>query len=334
MQKIVVTPVKNESWILSLTLACHSLWADKIIVADQKSDDNTREICLQFPKVQLIKNDSTQFNEAERRQILLNEVRKNNKNALIFALDADEILSAEALDNSFWQELSKKIHPGMSISMQWMQLWDGFETYNNSKTWRDKKVFAYYDDGVSNFGKGLMHLPRVPDSYLDNFIDIETPKVLHFQFVNLNRSQAKQRYYQVLDKVIGRVKNDFKNNFIYGVTKQKPKLLPIPKKWLAGYLERGINFSYDKKENTYWNKEIIKYFLKHTSKEFKWLDIWDIDWKKETERLNLLNTGQGPFADPRGITIKIYHRLQKTELINTSLRNLMMYFFNTIKQGK
>lgn len=110
MEKIVVIPVKNEAWILPLSLACHSLWADKIIVADQNSEDNTVEICQQFQKVKLITNSNKEFNEAERRQILLDEVRKDHKQALIFALDADEILSAEVLEKKFWQELPKKYH--------------------------------------------------------------------------------------------------------------------------------------------------------------------------------------------------------------------------------
>lgn len=334
MEKIVVIPVKNEAWILPLSLACHSLWADKIIVADQNSEDNTAEICRQFPKVKLITNNNKEFNEAERRQILLDEVRKDYKQALIFALDADEILSAEVLEKKFWQELTKKISPGMSISMPWIQIWGNIKWYNNSRTWRTKKCFAYYDDGKSNFGTGLMHLPRVPDKYLNNILEIETPKVIHFQFIDLDRCKAKQRYYQVLDKTINRVTNDFKNNFIYGVTKQKPKLLITPEEWIKEYSKKGINFNIKKQTNTYWNKEIISLFKKYNVKKFKWLDIWDIDWQKEAEKINLPNTNKEKIFDPRNIIIKIYHKLQRTSLINIYVRNIILYIFNIIKISK
>ena len=41
---IVITPVRNEAWVLDAFLTCTSSWADYIILADQHSDDGTREI--------------------------------------------------------------------------------------------------------------------------------------------------------------------------------------------------------------------------------------------------------------------------------------------------
>lgn len=179
-----------------------------------------------------------------------------------------------------------------------------------------------------------MHLPRVPDKYLNNILEIETPKVIHFQFIDLDRCKAKQRYYQVLDKTINRVTNDFKNNFIYGVTKQKPKLLITPEEWIKEYSRKGINFNIKKQTNTYWNKEIISLFKKYNVKKFKWLDIWDIDWQKEAEKINLPNTNKEKIFDPRNIIIKIYHKLQRTSLINIYVRNIVLYIFNIIKISK
>jgi len=72
---ICLTPVKNESWILEKFLKCASLWADHIIVADQNSQDNSREIAAKFPKVHIINNPS-QFHEGERQALLLREARK------------------------------------------------------------------------------------------------------------------------------------------------------------------------------------------------------------------------------------------------------------------
>ena len=73
---ICLTPVRNEEWILDRFLRCASLWADHIIVADQGSDDRSREIARSFPKVTLIRNDSAEFNEPERQKMLIDAARQ------------------------------------------------------------------------------------------------------------------------------------------------------------------------------------------------------------------------------------------------------------------
>ena len=61
---IVLMPVKNEAWILPLSLQAASVWADMIILSDQGSTDGSKEIARRFPKVHLIENDSLgEFNE-------------------------------------------------------------------------------------------------------------------------------------------------------------------------------------------------------------------------------------------------------------------------------
>ena len=62
---ICLTPVRNESWILEKFLKCASLWADIIIIADQESDDGSREIAKNFEKVKLVDNKSGYFSEAK-----------------------------------------------------------------------------------------------------------------------------------------------------------------------------------------------------------------------------------------------------------------------------
>ena len=77
MRKIVVvTPVKNEEWLLERFLAVTSRFADHIIVADQQSTDASRSICARFPKVHLVSNDSLAYDEAHRQKLLLTEARR------------------------------------------------------------------------------------------------------------------------------------------------------------------------------------------------------------------------------------------------------------------
>lgn len=124
-------PVKNEEWILETSLASSSLWADYIIVADQHSTDRTEEICKKFEKVIYVKNNHPGLNQSIARQLLLDEARKIPGNNLIFVLDADEILSANALhDTHFWKTLDT-LKEGQSVVLQWITLRGSIKTYRN-----------------------------------------------------------------------------------------------------------------------------------------------------------------------------------------------------------
>lgn len=48
-----LTPVKNEACILERFLYAASLWADHIIVADQMSTDESREIAKKIQRLYL-----------------------------------------------------------------------------------------------------------------------------------------------------------------------------------------------------------------------------------------------------------------------------------------
>jgi hypothetical protein len=51
MKIIALMPVRNEAWVLPHSLACLSAFCDVILVNDQSSEDESREICRRFPKV-------------------------------------------------------------------------------------------------------------------------------------------------------------------------------------------------------------------------------------------------------------------------------------------
>ena len=95
---VVLTPVRNESWILERFLAVTSQFADVIIVADQRSTDASREICRRFAKVIVIDNADPEYNERSRQQQLIAAARELVSGAkILMAIDADEILAADSL---------------------------------------------------------------------------------------------------------------------------------------------------------------------------------------------------------------------------------------------
>ena len=73
---IVLTPVRNEAWVLHAFLKATSLWADHIIIADQMSTDGSREIYPQYEKVIVIDNPRTEMHQARTRQLLFEAAKK------------------------------------------------------------------------------------------------------------------------------------------------------------------------------------------------------------------------------------------------------------------
>ena len=96
---VVLTPVRNEAWILERFLSVTSQFADLIVLADQGSTDNTTAIATRFPKVVVIPNEDPGFDEAHRQDLLLTAARERVPlPRILLALDADEILAADAMD--------------------------------------------------------------------------------------------------------------------------------------------------------------------------------------------------------------------------------------------
>ena len=196
---IVMTPVRNEAWVLHAFLRATSLWADCIIVADQMSTDGSRDIYPQYEKVILIDNNNPNFNEAERQTMLVAKAREvaAGRDCILFGLDADEILQAD------WQTTNDGKHilnsvPGDVFWFKWAQLAPDKQHYGDSAFY----PWMFHDDGVEPHGNYVrnMHSMRIPYPigekqmyYVNDF------RVLHCGLLDAERIAAKNRFYQFVD---------------------------------------------------------------------------------------------------------------------------------------
>lgn len=328
VKKIVVMPIKNEGWILDCSLSCASLWADHIIVADQSSTDNSAKICQSYKKVIYILNEATNLDQSYARQILLEKTRDlfGNDN-IILALDADEILSSNFINNQDFNGIVDKLNPGQSLKLHWVMVFDELSKYINDKksVWTNNyKHFIFRDDGKYNFSNKKTSEPRMPDEYTKNSFYYDEVKVLHLQFIDMERMLSKQRRYRMADYL---EKQNFlkavKVNRMYFITKKLSDLRKdvLPVNWLNNY--DNINLKI-KTEYLYWfDFEVLKIFKQYGIKLFSWLDIWDIDWDKK--RLVAIEQGYGSeipdykINDPRNILQKIYHKKLQNFLSDNSL---------------
>ncbi len=138
---ILMTPTRNEAWVIRAFLECNSLWADYIIIADQMSTDGTREIIKKYQnewnsislahsnsdkhQCQLIMIDNTnpEFNEAERQSMLVAKAREvaAGRDTLLWGLDADEIIAANAFETEDWKRIMSS-KPGAVFWFEWAHL--------------------------------------------------------------------------------------------------------------------------------------------------------------------------------------------------------------------
>ena len=91
MKIIAMMPVRNEAWILPHSLACLSAFCDVILVSDQDSEDESREICRRFPKVVLLESSQRLVCE-QARWLLLDAARGYEGCNLLWCTDADELM--------------------------------------------------------------------------------------------------------------------------------------------------------------------------------------------------------------------------------------------------
>ncbi len=196
---IVLTPVRNEAWVLPAFLQATSLWADYIIIADQMSTDGSRDIYKQYEKVIVVDNTNPNFNEAERQTMLVAKAREvaAGRDTILFGLDADEILQAD------WQETQEGQHILHSVPrdvfwFRWAQLAPDKKHYGDSGYY----PWVFHDDGVEPHGNYVrnMHSMRIPYPieekqmyYVNDF------RVLHCGLLNPDRIVAKNRFYQFVD---------------------------------------------------------------------------------------------------------------------------------------
>ena len=235
---ICLTPVRNEEWILDQFLKCASLWADLIIVSDQDSTDNTPKIAINYPKVRLIRNKFSDYNEGKIRKITYDEARKIEGRRLLIALDADEVFTPEIFNSDVWDKILSA-EPGTVIKSKFVNITADLKHY-----WTGPKdlPWGFMDDG-SEYSADKIHTNRM--IYPENakeliFSDL---KIMHFQFTDWERMESKHRWYQCWEKI---------NNPLYTVVKyyrgyhhmysvRPDEIHDIPDFWFAEYKKRGIN---------------------------------------------------------------------------------------------
>ena len=279
---IVLTPVRNEAWILKAFLEATSLWADSIIIADQMSTDGSREIAQSFSKVILIDNNRQEMHQAATRQLLFNETKKIEGDKILFALDADEFLSGRFTDTPDWKRIMDS-KPGDCFFWRWMNLKRDDVTQYSTFEHYYWAVHVSDDLWEGVFPDNFIHEWRLPWPNSANKVLLNDFYSIHFARVNNLRQSNKERFYQVSTlgqdphkSVIG----------LYRHYHQEQKLdyYSVPKDAYGFYEDRGVDILSEidmRDEGDYYTNQTLFYFGRDGVKKYSFLDIWDSVWMKK-----------------------------------------------------
>ncbi|MGZ8883244.1 MAG: glycosyltransferase family 2 protein [Nitrososphaeraceae archaeon] len=307
---ICLTPIRNESWILDKFLSSTSIWADYIIISDQNSDDNSRDIARKYEKVRLIKNSYTEYNEFLIRQVLFEEARKIKGDNVLIALDADEFFTPDLFFSGEWERVLTS-DPGTVIKSKFVNLLPDLQYY-----WFGPMDLAWgFIDDNSEYSGGKIHTNRMIYPKDASILLLEKIKVMHFQYTNWNRMVSKHRWYQCWERINNPQKSSIEifrpYHHMYSV--KKSELKKIPGEWFGYYKESGIDLAIvNSQKYYYWEKLVLEFFDKYGTQFFKKEDIWDINWEVAAGEYGYKDTGK--YRDPRNFFLKIFHFwLRKTQ---------------------
>lgn len=276
---IVMTPVRNEAWVLRAFLETTSLWADYIIIADQMSTDGSREIAKEYSKVILIDNKNPEFNEAERQAMLVAKAREvaAGRDTLLWGLDADEVLAANTFETEDWKRILNS-KQGDVFWFKWAEICPNQKEYWLSPT--TYYPWLFHDDGKEPHGNYVrnMHSMRIPYPieekqmyYVDDF------RVLHLAYLNERRVASKRRFYQFVDWEMNH-RHPVTLSRSYAQTKKDDQVLPLANTFL--YRKDNVGFDLFELVDTevakcYMDEYIVERFSRHSMKDLRKLDIWD-----------------------------------------------------------
>ena len=295
MKVIALLPVKNEAWVLEHTLECLSGFCDVILVGDQRSEDRSREIGRQFPKVVWIESSESQISTVARWR-LWDVARQYDGTNLLWCTDADELVSPR-LAGQFLEQQQARPTAGSVIECLYCHLWGGPTRYrtglgNYAPYW---KPVAIVDDRRVNYDRSRaqsIHEERVPVGPGSPRVRADNVPVLHLQWLLPNHSQMRQAWYRchewMHDAPSAAAIND---SYSATLPTWYVQTAPVPHDWLDGVTlpDTAIDAA-----PSWAEADILGWFNQRGVEFFEPLEIWHIARLQDEFRRR---TGRNPRPD-------------------------------------
>lgn len=141
MKLIGLMPVRNESWVLGLSLRAALKWCDEVVVMDHASSDNSLAIAeavqmeSRKARVAISTEADPKWDEMTHRQWMLDAARRLGATHIAI-IDADEVLTANIVPHvRIWVE---KCKPGAMLELPGYNLRRGIDQYHANGLWGER----------------------------------------------------------------------------------------------------------------------------------------------------------------------------------------------------
>ncbi len=285
MKIIALMPVRNEAWVLPQSLACLSTFCDVVLVNDQASEDESREICRRFPKVVLIESSERLICEEARWQ-LFDAARHYDGCNLLWCTDADELLSPR-LATRFFESRRNELTPGTVVESLYYHLWNRTDRYRTvgypyAPYW---KALGLVDDRRMDYSRARrlpLHEARVPLEGAIGTVRATDLPVLHLQWLLAERNQMKQAWYRCREWLDGEKTAAAINQF-YSVALPDARIQTdaVPPAWVEDVTFPDLAID---REPSWQERDVLGWFNERTPEFFEPLEIWHIATLRELFR--------------------------------------------------
>jgi glycosyltransferase involved in cell wall biosynthesis len=269
-------PVRNEDWVIEHSLACLSGFCDVILVGDRGSDDKTREICRRFPSVVIVDAPNASRIRQQRWQ-LLDAARDYDGHNLLWATDADELLSS-TWAREFLAGARDRLSPGTAIECRYFHLWNARNRFRDDAShygpqW---KQVGFVDDRRVDFDRSnatALHEPRVPAGADAPLIRQESLHLLHLQWLIPQRNQLKQAWYRCREFLDGRSAAAINEFYAVTLSHSGVPTANVPGEWIV-----DITFPSEESDRvSSWHlRDLLAWFDQRGIEFFEGLEIWHI----------------------------------------------------------
>ena len=204
-------PVRNEDWILGLSLRVALKWCDEVIVAlhhcTDKSLELVADLCSETDRLSYILIDGSEWAEMTHRQRLLECARKNDATHMndathIALIDADEVLTANLLPSI--RQAVNASKPGWMLDLPLYNV-RNCEQYHTNGVWGNRWVATAFLDQPQLHWAGDCFHHREPFGvnrwYRDKPVDQGFGGVMHFWGASERRLRAKHALYRITERL-------------------------------------------------------------------------------------------------------------------------------------
>lgn len=298
MKLVATMPVRNEDWVLGVSLRALLRWVDAVVVGLHCCTDESQAIVqavsCEYPGrlTWMIFTDPT-WSEMNHRQQLLASARRTFGATHIAIVDADEILTGNLLPTI--RDRVAKLVEGQVLQLPWVCMARGVDRYYTSGTWGTNFVSMAFHDlpkygWAAREGYDFHHRHPIGSTQRDvvRQLTVNDGGLMHLQFVSERRLRAKQALYLMTERLRWpwRQSNDALNAMygkaVYDSDPEKQTTAQAPLSWLQPYVDemkagKSSMFSNPNPPGITWQEfECKRLIAEHGRDKFDGLDLFGI----------------------------------------------------------